>query len=407
MDLKFGENVKQQAAELQAQGRDANQIAKILFDRDDQGSNYGIGIILDNEGKPAKSSSVLKKYLQQELDNCTAGTYMNSAKIMDQLKESVLRWQRVPEKYWSSFSLAIPSDAGTGAVKSAVEMALMMDTQKNSIGVEELGWPAYKAIAKLARIGIKEFPQDSVMEGDNLQPLYQAGPMNTTGQVRNAAVIQARADAAAKTGTPVILDRAYSGFEFARLIETNSYDDIMAKSFELQIKPFLDAGIRTTLALSPTKAFVTFAFRPCGFLLVYNPDSAENKNVTLAMNATIRARGSSFEHPVTRAFAKAMVNDLAGLENEHLSALKRLAESEKLWSKLVKGTAIEALFSEKYAGLFRNPLAKDDAPENIYGSHLYPVFSQGRCRLNATGLPSNEELAQQHVQVFAKFCMEK
>lgn len=406
MDLQFGENVKNNSAELLAQGRDANQIAKILFDKDDLGHNYGIGIILTGTGKPMASSSVLATYLRAELDSCAAGTYMNSAKILEQVKESVLRWQRIPESYWPNFKLALPSDAGTGAVQSAVEMALLLNPELNAIGIEELGWPAHKAIAKLARVGVKEVPQIAVVDSANSLPLYQAGPMNTTGQVRNADVIKARAESAAKYGSMVVLDRAYSGFEFARHINSTSYDDIMRKSFELQLEPFLEAGVTTSIAISPTKAFVTFAFRPCGFLLVYNPDKENDKTITLALNATIRARGSSFEHPVTRAFAKAMVKNLAGLESEQTIAFQRLAESEQLWGSLVNGTAIEAIFSEQYAGLFRNPLAKDNAPESIYGSHLYPVFAQGRCRLNATGLPTDEELAKKHVAVFSQYCYE-
>jgi aspartate/tyrosine/aromatic aminotransferase len=406
MDVQFGENVKNNAAELQAQGRDANQIAKILFDKDDLGHNYGIGIILTGAGKPMASSSVLATYLKAELDSCGAGTYMNSAKLLERVKESVLRWQRIPEKYWPNFNLALPSDAGTGAVQSAIEMALLLNPQLKTIGIEELGWPAHKAIAKLARVGVTEVPQTAVVENAHTLPLYQAGPMNTTGQVRNAEVIQARAESASQSGSMVVLDRAYSGFEFARLINSTTYDEIMKKSFELQLKPFLDAGVTTNIAISPTKAFVTFAFRPCGFLLVYNPNKEKNKTITLALNSTIRARGSSFEHPVTRAFAKAMVNDLNGLEAEQTAAFKRLAESEVLWGELVKGTAIEAIFSEQYAGLFRNPLAKENAPECTYGSHLYPVFSQGRCRLNATGLPTDEELAKEHVGVFSQYCYE-
>jgi len=31
---------------------------------------------------------------------------------------------------------------------------------------------------------------------------------------------------------------------------------------------------------------------------------------------------------------------------------------------------------------------------NIYNEHLYPVFSDGRCRLNVTGLPSDGALAK-------------
>ncbi len=404
MDLEFGKKVAHTAQEMIAQGKDVNQTAKILFDKDPEGANYGIGIILDGQGAPAKSSATLAKYAAVELENCGTGTYYNSAKLMEQMKEAVLRWQRIPDSYWDKFKLALPSDAGTGAVQSAVELELLQNLSYAKIGIEELGWPAHKAIAKLARVGFQEVPQDGIVE-PGLLPLYQAGPMNTTGLVRSADVIHARAQAAAQSGDHVVLDRAYSGFEFARLIDSESYDTIMRKSFELQLQPFLDAGVPTSIAISPTKAFVTFAFRPCGFLLVYNPDPAKDKDVTLALNATVRARGSSFEHPITRAFVKAMINDLPALEAEQAGAFRRLAQAEKLWGKLVAGTAIEELFSENYAGLFRNPLAKDDAPPAVYGSHLYPVFAQGRCRLNATGLPDNEELAATHVAVFAEYCL--
>jgi len=404
MDLEFGKKVAQTAQEMLAQGKDVNQTAKILFDKDPDGYNYGIGIILDGVGAPAKSSATLAKYAVDEIQNCGVGTYYNSAKLMEQMKAAVLIWQRIPESYWDKFNLALPSDAGTGAVQSAVELALLQNPQYTTIGIEELGWPAHKAIAKLARVRFKEIPQDGVVDAGDL-PLYQAGPMNTTGLVRSAEVIQSRAEAAATSGDFVVLDRAYSGFEFARLINSESYDTIMRKSFELQLKPFLDAGVPTSIAISPTKAFVTFAFRPCGFLLVYNPDPSKAKDVTLALNATIRARGSSFEHPITRAFVKAMINDLPALEGEQTGAFQRLADAEKLWGELVAGTAIDDIFSENYAGLFRNPLAREEAPPAVYGSHLYPVFAQGRCRLNATGLPDDEDLAAKHVAVFAEYCL--
>jgi len=404
MDIQFGNQVLQLAQELLATGKDANQIAKVLFDKDANGHNYGIGIILDGKGQPAKSSSTLAEYAKAELHTCSFGTYINSGKLMEQIKEAVLRWQRIPQKYWSNFHLALPSDAGTGAVKSAVEFELALNPKYEAIGIEELGWPAYKAIAKIARVPVKEFPQDSLV-GDGLLPLYQAGPMNTTGMVRDADTIRARAQAAAKSGAHVILDRAYSGFEFARLIDSDGYDAIMRKSYELQMQPFLQAGVPTSIALSPTKAFVTFAYRPCGFLLIYTPDASKAKETMLALNATIRARGSSFEHVITRAFVKAMVKDRARLESEQEAAFQRLAVAEKMWASLVRGTAIEYLFSEQYAGLFRNPNAKEDAPEHIYGSHLYPVFSQGRCRMNTTGLPLDRGLAAEHVQVFSEYCL--
>ncbi len=120
--------------------------------------------------------------------------------------------------------------------------------------------------------------------------------------------------------------------------------------------------------------------------------------------STIRARGSSFEHPVTRAFVKAMVRDRARLEEEHAKSLLRTAEAERAWQTYTKGTAIEALFSDAYAGLFRNPHARPEAAREIYGAHLYPVFADGRCRLNVTGLPADAAEASAQAAFFAKYC---
>ncbi|MBN2001322.1 hypothetical protein JW935_27505 [candidate division KSB1 bacterium] len=406
MEQKFGEKVKQAASELASQGRDANQIAKILFDQDDKGYNYGIGIILDGQGQPMKSSSILLTSLEAELKNSQNGSYMNSAKLMADLKKAVLTWQRIPGQYWDRFILALPSDAGTGAVKTAVELELSVDTKQNTLGFEKLGWPAYKAIAKMARVTWAEKEQDELFKDQNVLPIYQAGPMNTTGMVRGAGVVAARAESAVKNNKRVVLDRAYSGFEFAGRLETTSYDDVMRSSYELQIKPFLEMGAGFSMAVSPTKAFVTFALRPCGFLLVYCPDDAQIKEMTTAVNTAIRARGSSFEHPVTRAFVKAMANNLSELEKEHQNALLRLAEAAKMWRKLTENTPMASLFSDKYAGLFRNPLAKEGAAVSIYNEHLYPVLTGGRCRLNATGIPRDPDLAAKHVAVFAQYCYE-
>ena len=405
MSVAFGEKVKQDAAALAEQGKDPNQIANILCQKDSQGSNYGIGIILGGDGKPMASSKTLLKFVRDEIENSQVGSYLNSAKLMGDLKSAVLHWQRIPESYWDRFQLVLPSDAGTGAVQTAVQVASQLNPSLNTLGIEEFGWPAYKAIAKVARFQSKEFPSDGVITGPTVLPIYQAGPMNTTGQVKSEAVVKSRAQAAGKEGAMVILDRAYSGFEYARLIGEKSYDEIMTMSFEGQIKPYLEAGVPFSLALSPTKSFVTFSLRPCGLLLTYSPDPAQTKAVSQALNTTIRARGSSFEHTVTRGFAKAMTNDLTGLEAEHQHALERLAEAEQTWRSLAKGTPLEVLFSDHYAGLFRNPQFKEDASVHVYNEHMYPVFSKDRCRLNATGIPSDHSQAKKHVAVFAQYCL--
>jgi hypothetical protein len=403
-DTQFGESVRREADRLKESGIDPNQIANILWKNDKVGHNYGIGIILDGQGRPAATSDTLLDYASQEVAASVDADYRNSSAIMEKVKESVLRWQRIPQAYWPQFRLLLPSDAGTGAVQSGIQTALLLNPDVRTLAVEELGWPAYKAMAKVAQLSIREFPQDGVVSEAGVLPLYQAGPMNTTGLVKGDATVNDRARVAARDRRFVLLDRAYPGFEFARLLPERSYDDVMTKSYELQLKPFLEAGTPFILAISPTKAFVSFSLRPCGFLLVFNPGVVSGKDLTSALNTVIRARGSSFEHCITRAFTKALVRDLPRLEDEHRGALLRLSGVEKEWKALVKGTAIEAQFSDSYAGLFRNPKVSADASRHIYHEHLYPVFAEGRCRLNATGLPSDKALARRHVDVFASFC---
>jgi len=322
--------------------------------------------------------------------------------MADELKSSVLRWQRVPKEYWTRFALLIPSDAGTGAVKTAVEMILQQYPEMRSLGVEKLSWPVYRAIARMSRIDYREFPIGALIDEPNLLPIYQAGPMNTTGRVQSGDHSYRRA--AAAQGQPVLLDRAYSGFEFAHQIETLGYDEIMRRSFETQIQPYIKNDVPFWLAIGPTKAFGTFALRPCGLLLIHTPKaSAQEETNTLASNVT-RARGSSFEHPVTRAFVKAMIQALPELEREHAEILKRLCHTEKVWQERSAGTPIASLFSDAYAGLFRNPEVAEESKAAIYEEHLYPVFTPGRCRLNITGLPDDEGLAKLHVEVFARHC---
>lgn len=403
MSDSFGSKVVEEAKKLASTGKDPNQIANILCQQDPQGQNYGIGIILDGQGKAGATSSTLLEFAKAELESSRSATYLNSAKIMAQLTSQVLKWQRIPGEYHEKFILGLPSDAGTGAVQTAVQMGLAMKPELRTLAAEELGWPAYRAIAKGARLEVKEFPQDGILSEKETLTIYQAGPLNTTGLVRNAKTISARAAAAAKGLGFVVLDRAYSGFEFASLIGTKTYDEVLSRSFELQVKPFIESGTPFALAISPTKSFMTFALRPCGFLLVFNP-GLKKEELSNTLNALIRARGSSFEHPITRAFAKAMVTNLPGLEKEHEGALTRLKESELMWRKLVKKTPLEPYFTESYAGLFRNLKIREGGDGEIYDEHLYPVLSQNRCRLNVTGIPDKEDLAKKHVAVFSTHC---
>ncbi|MXZ73955.1 MAG: aminotransferase class I/II-fold pyridoxal phosphate-dependent enzyme [Gemmatimonadetes bacterium] len=402
MKPSFGTAVLRTAEALSAQGKDANQIAKFVCDQDPDGYNYGIGIVVDGKGRAWPTSETLLNHARAEIDHSLAGEYMSTASLSDPLKEAVLRWQRIPEDHWGRFSLLIPSDAGTGAVKTAVEMALQLYPDLQAIGVEELSWPAYKAIARMSRIACREFPIGDVMDASDLLRIYQAGPMNTTGRVQSLETMNERASAS--KGRPVLLDRAYSGFEYARLLDSHGYDEIMAMSYDDQIRPFIENDVPFWISVSPTKSFGTFALRPCGMLLVHLPDASRSGEVAALSNTVTRARGSSFEHPVTRAFVSALVNDLASLEREHADILRRVAAAEQAWKDRCAGSPLSELFTDRYAGLFRNPRVEDEAQAVIYDAHLYPVFTPGRCRLNVTGLPEDEDIAGDHVKVFARFC---
>jgi hypothetical protein len=148
---------------------------------------------------------------------------------------------------------------------------------------------------------------------------------------------------------------------------------------------------------------VSFALRPCGLVLVHTPDTSQNPSITSLVNTVMRARGSSFEHPTSRALARALIEDREGLEHEHQAALRRLADAERLWRALSGGSALSEQFSSDYAGLFRNIRIKPEGREALYEAHLYPVFSGNRCRLNITGIPGDEEIARRHVAVFAEY----
>jgi aspartate/tyrosine/aromatic aminotransferase len=402
---KFGVGVSREAAELIAGGKDANQTANILFQRDPKGRNYGIGIILDGRGKPAKTSAALLKAAKRELaSDSGVGNYMNSAKSADALKESLFEWQGIPKKLLGRFKLVTPSDAGTGAVQTGMQSAQLLDPKLKTIAIERLSWPAYKTIAKVLGLRVEEFQLGGAASRRGVLPVYQAGPHNSTGRAPRADEVKARARAAAKAGGWVLLDRAYSGFEFASKLGALSYRALMKRSYETQLKPFVDAGVPFLTAISPTKAFGTFALRPCGLLLAYCPDAKSEKAVAGAFTAAIRARGSAFEHPVTRAFIRAMISDRAGLERAHVAALKRLQQAERAWKKHIAGTPLENAFSEDYAGLFRNVEIKPGADAALYGEHLYPVFTPGRCRLNVTGLPADAKRAAKDAALFAGAC---
>jgi aspartate/tyrosine/aromatic aminotransferase len=400
----FGDDVLAEAQRLRESGLDANQIAGVLCRKDPRGRNYGIGILLSRDGTPMPTSPTLLEYIEKELRESGAGSYLNSEALRKDMLDAVLRWQGVDATYWPHFQLLLPSDAGTGAVQTAIQTAIVFNEKFSTLAVEELGWPAYRALAASARMRFQEYATDGIATGDAVLPLYQAGPLNTTGRVPSSQIVKARAESARSAGIPVVLDRAYPGFEYARRLDTTPYAEIMRDSFRGQVEPFMEAGVPFALAISPTKAFVTFALRPCGLVLVFHPDKAKSQGMAPRLAGLVRARGSSFEHPITRAFVKAMINDRPRLEEEHAQALTRNADAERDWRIHAKGTAIEPLFSDAYAGLFRNPKATSGAARDIYNAHLYPVFADGRCRLNVTGLPADARGAASHAEFFARYC---
>jgi hypothetical protein len=151
MTLDFGRTTLARAEELSRLGKDANQIAAILCDRDAEGYNFGIGIVIESDGKPMKSSKTLLDALHRELASCEYGRYLNSADAMPEFKAKMLEFQGVPKSLWDSIEIAVPSDAGTGAVKLALEYAFARNDELSALHVEELGWPAYRSSRRVPR----------------------------------------------------------------------------------------------------------------------------------------------------------------------------------------------------------------------------------------------------------------
>ena len=75
MTSSFGSTVLQAAETLSTQGMDANQISKIVCDRDPEGYNYGIGIVVDGEGGAWPTSKTLLNHVMTEIGNSLLGEY--------------------------------------------------------------------------------------------------------------------------------------------------------------------------------------------------------------------------------------------------------------------------------------------------------------------------------------------
>ena len=391
------------AQALRDGGADVNQVADLLARADAQAANYGIGIILDGHGRPMPTSTELMAQTLRAGEAGAEATYLSSKTLHGQLLPQVLNWQRIPKQYWDNFLLVTPSDAGTGAVNTAVQMYLMMSSKISALAVEELSWPVYSSIAASNRIGFQSFGlQDPAIAGPNVLTVMQAAPHNSTGYVCPSKIIQARAESAAERGLPIILDRAYPGFENAGMLASQGYDAVMQGSCEHYLLPFLQTGCSFAVALSPTKAFRSFSLRPCGLTLVYEPDEQKRKLLADAANTINRGRGSAFEHPASRGFIRSLVENLPALELQHAQTLRRLADAQKLWQKLLQGHPLAPAFAAEYAGMFRNLLAAENSEETFYQAHIYPVLADNRCRINVTGIPLDEIQAQAHIDVFAR-----
>jgi aspartate/tyrosine/aromatic aminotransferase len=395
--------VASRANELRDGGADVNQVADILARADRHAANYGIGIILDGFGRPMPTSPELVAQTLRASNDGIEASYLSSKPLQAELLQQVLSWQRIPESYWQDFLLVTPSDAGTGAVNTAVQLYLMMNEQISALAVEELSWPVYQSIAASNRVGFASY---ALQAEDILRPtaitIMQAGPHNSTGYICSSDIIQTRADAAARKGLPIILDRAYPGFENAEVLQNQGYDAVMQRSSDHYLLPFLQSGCSVSIALSPTKAFRSFALRPCGLTLVYEPDANKRKLLESAMITVNRSRGSAFEHPATRGFIRGLVENRSVLELEHGETLQRLAQAQKLWKELLQGHPLAEAFTSQYAGMFRNLFAIDGCEEAFYEAHIYPVIAGNRCRINVTGIPQDEAKAQGHIDVFAK-----
>ena len=391
------------AQALRDGGADVNQVADLLAKADSRAANYGIGIILDGHGRPMPTSQELMAQTIQASEEGAAATYLSSKTLSAALLQQVLRWQRIPAKFWGDFLLVTPSDAGTGAVNTAVQMYLMMNSKITSLAVEELSWPVYQSIAASNRVGFESYGlHKEEVVAPHLLTVMQAAPHNSTGYVCPAAIIRTRAEICAELRLPIVLDRAYPGFENAGMLAGQGYDAVMQRSCDHYLLPFLQAGCSFALSLSPTKAFRSFTLRPCGLTLVYEPDHQKRKLLAGAMNTINRGRGSAFEHPASRAFIRSLVENRPVLELEHGQTLQRVADAQALWQKLLQGHPLAAAFSPQYAGLFRNLLSSEGCEEAFYKAHIYPVFAASRCRINVTGIPLDEDQAKAHIDVFTR-----
>jgi aspartate/tyrosine/aromatic aminotransferase len=384
-------------------GADVNQVADLLARADSQAANYGIGIILDGHGRPMPTSPELMAQTMGVVEEGAAASYLSSKSLHAELLQEALSWQRIPKQYWDSFLLVTPSDAGTGAVNTAVQMYLMMNPKISSLAVEELSWPVYQSIAGSNRIGFESYGlQETEVVAPNLLTVMQAAPHNSTGFVCPSEIIRARAEKCAELGLPIVLDRAYPGFENAGMLASQGYDAVMQRSCDHYLLPFLLANCSFAISLSPTKAFRSFTLRPCGLTLVFEPDAQKRKLLASAINTINRGRGSAFEHPASRAFIRSLVENRSVLELEHGQTLQRLADAQALWQKLLQGQPLAKAFSPEYAGMFRNLLGSEGCEEPFYQAHIYPVLAGNRCRINVTGIPLDEEQAQAHINVFAR-----
>lgn len=387
---------------LRRAGLDPNQIAEILWQRDPIGFNYGVGVVLNGDGRPmATPPEIVDAVIRETLESQLAVYRTLSNDDRERLKEAVLDWQGCPAALRSRFEIAVISDSGTGALQTGLQLEALMNGQAERTAIRPRGWPAYRALAASAQLSFDDGENALARLDRRTIVVHQAGPHNTSGAVESAMDLREAARRIGAAGASLVLDRAYPAFEHAGRVASEGLAAVSQRSFEEQVLPFVDEGIPFSLALSPTKAFRTFALRPAGFLLIHTPDHQTRDRVRAALPGLVRARGASSSHPATRALVALLMDRSLALARAHEESLARTARAEAAWRTLCRGTALEPLFGPGSGGLFRNILMDAQRQPRVYDAHVYPVFFEDRCRINITGLPEDLEMARSHVALFA------
>jgi len=382
------------AVKLQKNGIDYNQVASQVAASDPGSANYGIGLMMGGDGRPLPENRLMLEALK-DLAVPGPSAYRSVTNLMPIVKEKLLMWLCVPDKYWEDFILACPSDGGTGAVQAGLQ-ALLMVSNLRSINVSQKGWPAYRAMAAVSRVQFCEREYEHIPLSHSL-PIAQLGPHNQTGLLPTKTM-KCLAEHCARNGLVCLCDMAYPGFS----ISPDGHNDVMPETFRVFMEPFLKNNVPTAFAVGFTKRFRLFATRPFGALLVYAPRSRNvRNNLQQAINQVMRARGASFSNAANMALLNVLIKDFSGFVESGQMSLQRLNHVEERWRKMTIGTSLKPYFGDDYGGLFRLLPARHEAAKQLYGRGIVPVISKGFFRINITGLPDDDEAAEFHVRSFA------